>query len=606
MKSIKDSGISDFRQNIRALNKVPRFIKEIFLINKTLFTINFAFRILAALAPFLTLWVGKLIIDEIVLQYNASGKDLNKIWFLVVVELGIVIISDLLNRLISYTDALLGDQYSIRSSVKIINKAAEAEISALEDSVFYDKLERARQQTNGRVGLLSNILGQIQDIIVVITLVAGLIYFSPWLILFLVISVIPGFLNEIKFSNASYSLSRGWTAERRELDYLRYIGANDKTAKEIKLFNLSGYITNRFQILSWLYYEENKKLNVKRNLMGALYTSVGTLSYYGAYVLIIFRTVSGLISIGDLTFLSGSFSRLKSRLEGMFSRFTRISESALYLNDYYEFIDQEYEDKEKEYEKLPEVIKTGFVLENVHFKYPEAKNDVLKGINLELKAGEKLALVGENGAGKSTLIKLMLRFYEPTEGRILLDGKDIRMYNKTEYQAMFGVIFQDFVRYELSLRENIGVGKISEIENDEKIKKASEMSLAKEVIEELPDGLQQKLGKRFVKGAELSGGQWQKVALARAYMKDANVLILDEPTSALDARAEYEAFQRFIGLTEGKTAVIISHRFSTVRMADTIVVLQDGKITESGSHEDLLYHNGTYKELFELQAAGYQ
>ena len=340
--------------------------------------------------------------------------------------------------------------------------------------------------------------------------------------------------------------------------------------------------------------------------MGALYTSVGTLSYYGAYVLIIFRTVSGLISIGDLTFLSGSFSRLKSRLEGMFSRFTRISESALYLNDYYEFIDQEYEDKEKEYEKLPEVIKTGFVLENVHFKYPEAKNDVLKGINLELKAGEKLALVGENGAGKSTLIKLMLRFYEPTEGRILLDGKDIRMYNKAEYQAMFGVIFQDFVRYELSLRENIGVGKISEIENDEKIKKASEMSLAKEVIEELPDGLQQKLGKRFVKGAELSGGQWQKVALARAYMKDANVLILDEPTSALDARAEYEAFQRFIGLTEGKTAVIISHRFSTVRMADTIVVLQDGKITESGSHEDLLYHNGTYKELFELQASGYQ
>jgi ATP-binding cassette subfamily B protein len=290
----------------------------------------------------------------------------------------------------------------------------------------------------------------------------------------------------------------------------------------------------------------------------------------------------------------------------MFSRFTRIAESALYLNDYYEFTDQTNEDTLTDYMELPVVIQKGFVFENVHFKYPEAENYVLKGISMELKAGQKLALVGENGAGKSTLIKLMLRFYEPTSGRILLDGTDIRKFNKADYQAMFGVIFQDFVRYELSLRENIAVGNISDIQNDEKIKIAAEMSLAKEVISDMPDGLQQKLGKRFVKGAELSGGQWQKVALARAYMKDASVLILDEPTAALDARAEYEAFQRFIGLTEGKTAVIISHRFSTVRMADTIVVLQDGIITESGSHEDLLNHNGTYKELFELQAAGYQ
>jgi len=606
MKSIKDSGIADFRKNIKALNKIPRFIGEIYQLNKVLFSLNFIVRIVAALTPFVTLWVGKMIIDEIVLQYNEVNKNLDKLWILIAFEMGIVLISDVLNRLISYTDALLGDQYSIHSSVKIINKAAEAEISALEDSSFYDKLERARQQTNGRVGLLSNILGQIQDIIVVLTLVAGLIYFSPWLILFLVISVIPGFLNEIKFSNASYSLSRGWTAERRELDYLRYIGANDKTAKEIKLFNLSSYITNRFQKLSWLYYEENKKLNVRRNVMGALYSSMGTLSYYGAYILIIFRTVTGLITIGDLTFLSGSFNRLKSRLEGMFSRFTRIAESALYLNDYYEFTDQKNEDSLTDYTDLPVVIQKGFVFENVHFKYPEAESYVLKGISMELKAGKKLALVGENGAGKSTLIKLMLRFYEPTSGRILLDGTDIRKYNKADYQAMFGVIFQDFVRYELSLRENIAVGNISDIQNDEKIKMASEMSLAKEVISDMPDGLQQKLGKRFVKGAELSGGQWQKVALARAYMKDASVLILDEPTAALDARAEYEAFQRFIGLTEGKTAVIISHRFSTVRMADTVVVLQDGIITESGSHEDLLNHNGTYKELFELQAAGYQ
>ncbi|HMP32659.1 MAG TPA: ABC transporter ATP-binding protein, partial [Saprospiraceae bacterium] len=339
--------------------------------------------------------------------------------------------------------------------------------------------------------------------------------------------------------------------------------------------------------------------SIRRNVYGALYAFIGSLSYYGAYALIIYRTVIGIITLGDLTFLSGSFSRLKSRLEAMFSRFTRISESALYLNDYYEFIDQKKLIITKDTLPIPKVIKEGFSFEDVHFKYPEAEGYVLKGINFHLKAGEKMAFVGENGAGKSTLIKLILRFYEPTSGRILLDGIDIKKYDKSQYQEMFGVIFQDFVRYELSLRENIAVGKISEIADDPKILKASEMSLAKEVIDEIPQGLDQKLGKRFVKGAELSGGQWQKIALARAYMKDAPVLILDEPTSALDARAEYEAFQRFIGLTEGKTSIIISHRFSTVRMADRIVVLKNGVISELGTHEELLLNNDTYKELFE-------
>jgi ATP-binding cassette subfamily B protein len=422
----------------------------------------------------------------------------------------------------------------------------------------------------------------------------------------LFISIIPGFINEVKFSNSSYSLSRGWTSERRELDYLRFIGANDKTAKEIKLFNLSSYIADRFKNLSWLYYNENRKLSIRRNLFGAFYSFIGNLSYYGAYIFIIFRTVTGIITIGDLTFLSGSFNRLKSRLEAMFSRFTRISESALYLNDYYEFIDQKPPHRVGDIVPLPEKILKGFTFENVQFKYPDVESYVLKGINFTLKAGEKMAFVGENGAGKSTLIKLILRFYEPTSGRILLDGIDIKSFDKAKYQEMFGVIFQDFVRYELSLRENIAVGKISAISDDQKIMTASEMSLAKEVIDEVPDGLGQKLGKRFVKGAELSGGQWQKIALARAYMKDAPVLILDEPTSALDARAEYEAFQRFIGLTEGKTAIIISHRFSTVRMADRIIVLKNGIITELGTHEELLQNDDTYKELFELQAAGYQ
>lgn len=604
--SIKDQKTFNIKENLQALNMLPRFIREIYHVNKGLFISNFISRILSALTPFAILWVGKLIIDEIVLQVGLSDKSLNNLWILVLIELSILIVSDLFNRWTSLTDSLLGDQYSIQSSVTIINKAAEVDIADLEDSEFYDKLERARQQTAGRVGLLSNVLGQIQDIIVVLSLIAGLIYFSPWLVFLLFISIIPGFINEVKFSNSSYSLSRGWTAERRELDYLRYIGANDKTAKEIKLFNLSSYISERFKNLSWLYYKENRKLSIKRNIYGALYAFIGSLSYYGAYFFIIFRTVTGVITIGDLTFLSGSFSRLKSRLEAMFSRFTKISESALYLNDYYEFIDQRKVQSDTEFIPIPSTIMDGFTFEDVHFKYPEAEDHVLKGINFKLLAGEKMAFVGENGAGKSTLIKLILRFYEPTSGRILLDGVDIKMYDKSKYQEMFGVIFQDFVRYELSLRENIAVGKILAIDDDYKIMKASEMSLAQEVIDEFADGLNQKLGKRFVKGVELSGGQWQKIALARAYMKDAPVLILDEPTSALDARAEYEAFQRFIGLTEGKTSIIISHRFSTVRMADRIMVLKNGIISELGTHQELLENKGTYKELFELQAAGYQ
>jgi ATP-binding cassette subfamily B protein len=316
--------------------------------------------------------------------------------------------------------------------------------------------------------------------------------------------------------------------------------------------------------------------------------------------------VAGVLTIGDLTFLSGSFNRLKSRLESAFSRFTRISESALNLKDYFDFVDikKPYVDSAKLLH-MPAKILKGFEFRDVHFAYSGSDTEVLKGINFILKPGEKMAFVGENGAGKTTLIKLILRFYEPTKGMILLDGIDIRNYYKAEYQAYFGVIFQDFVRYELNLRENIAVGKIKDINDDLKIKKAAELSLANEVVSVVPDGLGQKLGKRFVKGLELSGGQWQKIALARAYMKDANVLILDEPTSALDARAEFEAFQRFIGLTEGKTAIIISHRFSTVRLADRILVLDQGIIKEIGTHEELLNQDGIYAELFQLQAAGY-
>lgn len=552
------------------------------------------------------LWTGKKIIDEVILQTSLTEKDLNTLWILVGAELALAVFSDLLARAISFTDGLLGDRYSMSSSVELIMKTAELNLDQLEDSEFYDKLERARQQTTGRIGLMTNVLTQGQDLIVIISLLTGIVLFEPWLILLLLISVIPTIFNEIKFSGSSYSLSRSWTPERRELDYLRYAGASIETAKEIKLFGLNKYLADRFLALSEKYFKANRALSTQRSLWGAGFNVIGTLAYYGAYAMIIFRAVMGLISVGDLTFLSGSFNRLRSKLQGFFVRFTMITESALYLSDYFDFLDLKSDENTLENLPLPAHIQKGFEFKNVGFHYPKSDQWVLRNVSFQILPGEKMAFVGQNGAGKTTLIKLLLRFYDVSEGEILLDGIDIKRFKREEYQKYFGVIFQDFVKYELTLKENIAVGKIEDIDQLKDIETAAERSLADAVIDQVPRGLDQQLGRRFKHGVELSGGQWQKIALARAYMKNAEVLILDEPTSALDARAEYEAFQRFIGLTQGKTAVIISHRFSTVRMADRILVLKDGALLELGTHEELLASDKLYSELFKLQAQGYQ
>ncbi|RYZ31057.1 MAG: ABC transporter ATP-binding protein [Chitinophagaceae bacterium] len=567
---------------------------------------NAVLRILRSAIPVAILYVGKLIIDGI-LHIKENPASQSFLWQLVAIEFGLLILSDGLGRLIGLFDSLIGEKFANSTSVQIMQHAAQLDLEQFEDSQFYDKLERARQQTTGRTILLAQVLSQVQDAITMAFLAAGLVAFNPWLMFLLLIAVIPAFLGESHFNNRGYALSRRQTPERRELDYIRYVGASDETAKEIKVFDLSGFFIDRFRNLSNKFYEAGKTLSKQRAAWGTLFSFLGTAGYYGAYVYIIRQAVNGTLSIGDVTFLAGSFRQLRGLLEGMLGRFTSISQGAIYLKDFFDF----FEIKPRmqtvaKARRFPKPVREGFVFENVGFKYTNSERWANRGLNFTLKAGEKLALVGENGAGKTTLVKLLSRLYEPTEGRILLDGYDLKEYDLADLRRNIGVIFQDFLRYQMVASQNIAVGDVAEQQNTPLIVASAEQSLANTVIEKLPGKYDQQLGRRFNNGVDLSGGEWQKIALARAYMKDAQLLILDEPTAALDARAEYEVFQRFADLTKGKTAVLISHRFSTVRMADRILVLNKGELEEIGSHTELLAKNGRYAELFSLQAAGYR
>ncbi len=596
------------KDNIQAFKNLPKFFKLIWQTHKTFTVINFLLRILKAGIPLSSLYVGKLIIDEVFYLIKiGENQDFGNLWTLIFIEFGLVLFSDLLNRSITLLDALLGDLLSNESSVQLMKHAADLDLPQFEDANFYDKLERARRQTTGRTILMSQIFAQAQEMITLFIFAAGLIFFNAWLILLLIIAVIPSFLSESYFNRSSYSIARSWTPERRQLDYLRYIGASDITAKEIKTFDLSGFIIGKFRILADQFYEVNKKLAMRRALWGSLFSGIGSAGYYVAYLYIVFQTVQGNLTIGDLTFLAGSFSQMQMILQGILARFSSIAQSALYLQDLFDFFEMQSKISSPiDAIKIPAQIKDGFVFENVGFKYPNSERWAVRNISFTLKAGEKLALVGENGAGKTTLVKLLNRLYDPDEGRILLEGIDIKKYNLLDYQEKVGVIFQDYVKFQMTVSDNIAIGKITERENKPQIEYSAKQSLADSVIDKLPQKYEQMLGKQFSKGVELSGGEWQKIALGRAYMRDAQLLILDEPTAALDARAEFEVFERFAELTQGKTAVLISHRFSTVRMADRILVLKNGEKVEIGSHEELLEMDGLYAELFHLQAKGYQ
>jgi len=525
--------------------------------------------------------------------------------------------------------------------------AATLDLQQFEDPAFYDQLERARRQTVGRIGLLAELLSMSQDTLTLASLGTALLVFSPWLVLLLAAAVLPSFIGETHYASLEYSLLYRWTPERRQLDYLRYLAASDVNAKEVQMFGLAQWLIDRYRVLADRFYEENKQLSIRKGIVSTALSVLGMLGYYGAYVIILVRAVGGVISIGTLTFLAGSFGRSRDIIQRLLISASDIYEQSLYLKDMFDFFDMRPNMVSRPgAPQVPDPIRDGFVFEDVGFQYPGSDRWAVRHVSFSLRPGERLAFVGENGAGKTTVTKLMARLYDPTEGRILLDGIDLREYDLSSVRRAIGVMFQDFVRFDMRFDENIGVGHIDRVReyldrvgaNDvaiesvppewsfdsspaslrpqqenghtepvpEVLSTAAEQSLASVLLPRFSEGYRQMLGRRFDGGVDLSGGEWQKVALARAYMRDAKVLILDEPTASLDARAEYEVFVRFSELVAGRMAVLISHRFSTVRMADRIIVFQHGQIAEEGSHAELVARGGPYSELFRLQAAGYQ
>ena len=606
------------RERWDAMRNLRPFLAQIWRTSPALTLATLALRLLRALLPVVMLYVGKLIIDEALrLVGLQSGHTTLRAWWdsgllqpllwLLALEFGLAVLSDVFGRLVSLFDQLLSELFTNATSVRLMEHAATLDLEDFEDSELQDRLDRARRQTMGRMTLMSQLFGQAQDLLTILSFGAGLVVYAPWLIVLLAVALVPAFVGEAHFNALNYSLNYSWTPERRELEYFRQTGASVETAKEVKIFGLHDFLIARFRELSAKFYVANRALAIRRASWGSVLTALGTLGYYVAYAYIAWRTVRGEFSIGDLTFLAGSFLRLRQLLEGILVGFSQVAGQALYLDDLFSFFEIEPEIASPASPRpFPSAIRDGFVFEDVGFRYPGAERWAVRHLSFTLKAGEVLALVGENGAGKTTLVKLLARLYDPDEGRILLDGHDLRDYDLEVLRANIGVIFQDFVRYHLTAAENIAVGRIEARDDRTRIIEAAKRSLADDVIMKLPKGYDQVIGKRFRNGVDLSGGEWQKVAIARAYMRDSQLLILDEPTAALDARSEFEVFQRFKELSDGKTAVLISHRFSSVRMADRILVLHQGELEAVGTHQDLLAQQGRYAELFELQAAGYR
>jgi ATP-binding cassette subfamily B protein len=601
------SARSAWRERVQALKNVPPVLGILWQSGPAVVVWGLLLRILVAALPAAIAGVAALIINGVQHYFSHQGVT-PRFWWLVVVEAILNVVNGLLIRGIDYSDSLLADRYTHFVSIRVMKQAAALDLTTYEDPVFYDRLERARVQATDRLAMIQQMGRLFQQTLTTLIWTGILLWYSPWLVLLLALGVLPTFLGETHFAFLGYAKNFRQTPAKRQMDYLRQVAGSREGAKELKLFNLSPFLSGRFTQLSQGIYEENVALSRKKLIAGGLLGVIATLGYYGAYAFVIWRAVTGhLSSIGEFYYLSNAIIQASSNLQQVFSTASGIADQALFLTDLLAF----FEMKPTVVSKpdglvMPRPIRRGFEFRNVSFAYPGTTRRVLSDFNFTLEPGQRIALIGENGQGKTTVVKLITRLYDPTEGQILLDGIDLREYKLEDLHHEIGVIFQDFMRYEMTARENISVGRVESEHSQSDIEEAAHKSLAESVIAKLPGGYDQMLGRRFESGVELSGGEWQRVALARAYLRDAQLLVLDEPTAALDARSELEVFERFAELTLGKMALLISHRFSTVRMADRIVVLEGGKLVEEGTHPQLMALGGRYASMFEMQAASYR
>ena len=594
-------------ERLQALRKIPPVMRMVWTCAPEVVALSVGARLAVSVIPVALLWVTRIIIDAIDRHIWYHTALPHTFWLLVALEFALASLAAMMGRALCFFDTVLADKFTRHISTRIMEHASRLDLIRYEDPLFYDKMERARAQGTDRVMLVQMMGRLVQDLISAVALAVGIGFFSPWLLVFLIVCVVPAFLGETHFAFLGYSLSFEQTPARRQMEYLRILGGSRESAKELKLFGLGPFLVGRYKVLSDELHRQNVGLAKRKLIFGAFLTLLGTLGYYGGYAFVIYQTVIGVLTIGQLTFLAGAIAGASSGIQAVFTTFAGVADQSLFLTDLVDFFAVQPTILSKPGALVaPRPIRQGIEFKNVSFSYPGNRRRILSGINMRIEPQERVALVGENGQGKTTVVKLLTRLYDPTEGQILLDGVDLREYNLEDLWKEIGVIFQDFVHYDMTVSENIGVGRIEEALNPFRIRAAAIKTFAEKVIQKLPKGYDQPLGCRFEGGVDLSGGEWQKIALARAYLRDAQLLVLDEPTAALDARAENEVFERFSELTSGKMALLISHRFSTVRMADRILVLQKGGIAEQGQHDELVREGGLYAQMFELQAASYR
>ncbi|HKP60594.1 MAG TPA: ABC transporter ATP-binding protein [Polyangiales bacterium] len=564
--------------------------------------------VLAGVLPALITYTGKLIVDAVVAasMHQTPGARTLALEYLGL-ELALILVLAAGQRAITVCESLLRALLGQRVNEMILEKALTLSLADFEDSEFYDRMTRARRDASHRpLSLIKRAFGVAQNSISIAMYGALLVQFSPWIALVLLASALPVFLSETRFSADAFRLFRWRAPESRMQIYLETLLAREDHAKEVALFRLGPLFLSRYRAIFHKLFAEDRALSLRRGFWGFVFGLVSTAAFYGAYAYIVLRALAGAISLGDMTMYLLVFKQGQSALSAILAAIGGMYEDNLYLSNLYEFLEHRPPQQNGEQLSGPDP-KDGIRFERVSFRYPGANEPALDEVNLHIPRGSKLALVGENGAGKTTLIKLLTRLYEPTSGRITLDGLDLKEWQPDALRSRIGVIFQDFIKYQLLLGENIGAGDVEGFEDEARWKAAGEKGMADPFVQRLPNSYRTQLGSWFKEGRELSIGQWQKVALARAFMRErADILVLDEPTAAMDAEAEAEIFQRFRRLAENRMGIVISHRFSTVRMADQIVVLEGGRVVEHGSHESLMEENGRYARLFNLQAEGYR